>query len=222
MRKILKFKFLLGLFFVNVMGVFFFTHGVKATSPSSQLEEQNNVKKLVLLGDSITEGIGVSKETTYGALIQEKLKKNKKNWIVINSGISGSTSASIPSRMKWVLKGKPDLIVLAIGANDALRGLKLEVTKKNILESVELAQKANVKVIIAGMLTPPNYGKKYSQDFAQLYQDVAKQTQAKLIPFLLEGVAGHSEFNIADGIHPNEKGHQKISEIVYKAIEEYL
>lgn len=179
-------------------------------------------KKLVLLGDSITEGLGVAKESTYGALLQEKIVKAQKNWVVVNSGVSGSTSASAPSRMKWILKSKPDLIILALGANDALRGLKLEATKKNLLEALQLAQKAGVKVILAGMLTPPNYGKKYSQDFAQLYKDVAQQSKVKLIPFLLEGVAGHTDLNIADGIHPNEKGHQVISEIVYKAIEDYL
>jgi len=179
-------------------------------------------KKLVLLGDSLTEGLGVSRDSTFAALVQEKLKKNNKNWIVTNSGVSGSTSASAPSRMKWILKSKPDLILLAIGANDALRGLKIEATKKNILEAIMLAQKSAVKVILAGMLAPPNYGKSYTQEFSKLYKDVAHQTKVKLIPFLLEGVAGHPELNIADGLHPNEKGHQIVAEIVYKAIEEYL
>lgn len=182
----------------------------------------NHSKKLVLIGDSITEGFGVSREATYSTLVQEKLKKAQKNWTLVNSSISGSTSASAPSRMKWILKSKPDLILLAIGANDALRGLKLEATKKNLLEALQLAKKEGVKVVLAGMLAPPNYGKKYSQDFAQLYRDLARESKVKLIPFLLEGVAGRTEMNIADGIHPNEKGHQIISEIVYKAIEEYL
>ncbi len=189
---------------------------------SASAKESNQPKKLVLLGDSLTEGFGVSKNSTYGALIQEKLKKNHKNWTVINSGVSGSTSASLASRMKWILKSKPDLILLAIGANDALRGLKLESTKKNILEAIKSAQGESAKVLLAGMLAPPNYGKTYTQEFERLYRDIAQQTKVKLIPFLLEGVAGQKELNIADGIHPNEKGHQVIAETVYKAIEEYL
>lgn len=189
---------------------------------SASAQESNQSKKLVLLGDSLTEGFGVSKNSTYGALIQEKLKKNHKNWTVINSGVSGSTSASLASRMKWILKSKPDLILLAIGANDALRGLKLESTKKNILEAIKSAQGESAKVLLAGMLAPPNYGKTYTQEFERLYRDIAQQTKVKLIPFLLEGVAGQKELNIADGIHPNEKGHQVIAETVYKAIEEYL
>lgn len=190
--------------------------------PVTTTSNLNQTKKLVLLGDSITEGFGISREATYSTLVQEKLKKAQKNWTVVNSSISGSTSASTPSRMKWILKSKPDLVLLAIGANDALRGLKLESTKKNLLEALQIAKKEGVKVILAGMLAPPNYGKKYSQEFARLYKDLAQETKVKLIPFLLEGVAGHTELNIADGIHPNEKGHQIISEIVYKAIEEYL
>lgn len=179
-------------------------------------------KKIFLVGDSLTEGLGVAKEASYGSVLQTQLEKNKKKWTVVNSGISGSTSASIPARIKWVIKSKPDLIVLAIGANDALRGLKLEATKSNILEGIKLAQAASVKVVLAGMLAPPNYGTAYTQSFAQLYRDIARQTHVKLIPFLLEGVAGHSELNTADGIHPNEKGHKIVAETVYKAIEEFL
>ncbi len=179
-------------------------------------------KKLILLGDSITEGIGVAKDLTFGSRLQEKFKQNKKNWTIVNAGISGSTTASVVTRMKWVLKSKPDLILIEMGANDALRGFKLEMTKKNLVDAVKLAKAAKVKVMLAGMLAPPNYGKDYTKKFSKMYQEIAREEKIPLMPFLLEGVAGHKELNLADGIHPNEKGHQLIAETVYKFLSEHL
>lgn len=179
-------------------------------------------KKLVLLGDSITEGIGVAKDLTFGALLQEKLNRNHKKWTIVNAGISGSTTASVVTRMKWVLKSKPDMIFIEMGANDALRGFKLEMTKKNLVDAIKLAKAAMVKVVLAGMLAPPNYGKDYTKNFSKMYQEIAHEEKILFIPFLLEGVAGHKELNLADGIHPNEKGHQLIAETVYKFLSEHL
>lgn len=175
-------------------------------------------KKLVLIGDSLTEGYGVAKESTYGTLLEEKIKQSGKKWLVITSGISGSTSASAPPRMRWVLKSKPDVVLIALGANDALRGLKITETKKNIAEAIDIASSEKIKVILAGVLAPPNYGKDYTKNFAQIYKDLAKEKNVKLIPFLLEGVAGVKELNLADGIHPNEAGHKIIAETVFQAI----
>lgn len=180
------------------------------------------IKKIVLIGDSLTEGYGVAKESTYGSILQQKIKAAGKSWQVEVSGISGSTSASAPARIKWILQSKPDLIVLAIGANDALRGLKVTETTKNIESAILLAKSKNVRIILAGLLAPPNYGTQYTKDFASIYKSLAKKHQLKLIPFLLEGVAGHAHYNLADGIHPNEKGHQMIAETVFSAIKDVL
>jgi acyl-CoA thioesterase-1 len=114
------------------------------------------------------------------------------------------------------------MIVLALGANDALRGLKVEETEKNLSEAIEIAQKAGVKVALASMLAPPNYGKKFADDFGAIFPRLKKKYSVILIPFLLEGVAGDSKLNISDGIHPNERGHQIIAQTVFKALEASL
>lgn len=181
-----------------------------------------SMSRLVILGDSLTEGLGVAKENTFAAVLQKKINESGKKWEVINSGISGATSASGPSRMKWNLKAKPQMVIIALGANDGLRGLPIESTEKNLDQTIEIAEKEKIKVVIAGMLLPPNYGEAYSKKFKDLYQKISQKHKLKKIPFLLEGVAGNPEMNQDDGIHPNEKGHQKIAETVYQAIKDLL
>lgn len=177
-----------------------------------------NPKRLLVLGDSLTEGYGVAREASFPALLEKKIIASGKNWVVINAGISGSTTASGPSRLQWQLKTKPDMMILALGANDGLRGLPITDTKKNLSKTIELAQKENVKVMIAGMLLPPNYGEEYGKKFGAMYEDLAKFYKLPKMPFLLQDVAGKSALNQADGIHPNEKGHEIIAENVFKAI----
>jgi acyl-CoA thioesterase-1 len=179
-------------------------------------------KKLVILGDSISEGYGVSKENSYPSLLENKISQSGKKWTVINASISGSTSASGPSRIKWQLKNKPDLILIALGANDGLRGLPVPAMKKNLAETIELAQKEKIKVVIAGIMMPPNYGKSFTAEFKKVFPDLAKQYKIKLIPFLLDKVAGNPDLNQTDGIHPNEKGHRIVFETVYRFLKEDL
>lgn len=174
--------------------------------------------KIVVLGDSLTEGYGVSKEKAYPALVEKALRAKGKDVTVVNGGSSGATSASGPPRLKWFLKGKPDMMLLALGANDALRGFDLAATERNLATTIEAAQKAGVKVLLAGMKAPTNYGEEYRKRFEGLYGRLAKRFSVPLLPFLLEGVGGHPELNLADGIHPNEKGH----EVVAKAVTVFL
>lgn len=189
-------------------------------SPSVFAVEAKN--KLVVLGDSLTEGIGVARSTAFPALLEKKIQADGKDWVVVNAGISGATTASGPSRMRWQLKSKPKIIILALGANDGLRGIDLKSTEKNLADTIEIAKKENIHLILAGMMLPPNYGEKYTQDFKAIYVRLAKKYQLKKIPFLLEGVAGNPKLNLADGIHPNEKGHEIISQHVYDAIKDQL
>lgn len=175
-------------------------------------------KKIVIIGDSITEGYGVSHEQAYPALVQKKIEASGKPWVVVNSGISGSTSASAPGRVTWHLKQKPDLIVLALGANDGLRGLPTKSMEDNLGKAIAACKKAGVKVLVAGMLMPPNYGVEYSRQFAAVFPHLAKKYEVGLIPFLLDKVGGNQSLNQTDGIHPNEKGHQIVAETVYQAI----
>lgn len=175
-------------------------------------------KKLVILGDSLTEGIGVAQAAAFPALLEKKIRAAGGQWSVVNAGVSGSTSASAPSRMKWLMKNKPDLFLLILGANDGLRGLKTEETEKNLAAAIEAAQKEKVKVILGGLYMPPNYGKDYTERFKALYLRLSKKYKVKLIPFILEDVAGDAKLNQSDGIHPNEKGHEVIAEHLYKSL----
>lgn len=179
-------------------------------------------KKLVVLGDSITEGYGVAKSAAFPTLLEAKLKAAKKDYVVINSGVSGATTASGPSRIKWVLKSNPDVILLILGANDGLRGLKIEESEKRLSETVEMGKKAGVKIILGGLYMPPNYGKEYTERFKKMYSKVAKDHKVTLIPFILEKVAGDPKYNLPDGIHPNEEGHKIVADNIFNAIKDEL
>jgi acyl-CoA thioesterase-1 len=170
----------------------------------------------------LTEGLGVARSSAFPALLEKKIQADGKPWVVVNAGISGATTASGPSRMRWQLKSKPQMIILALGANDGLRGLNLANTEKNLSETIEIAQKDHIKIVLAGMKLPPNYGSKYTEAFQAVYQRLAKKYHLQKIPFLLEGVAGNPKLNLADGIHPNEKGHEIIADHVYAAIKGLL
>lgn len=183
---------------------------------------ETQTKKLVIIGDSITEGFGVKRELAYPNLLQQKLDKEHRHWRVINSGISGSTSASAASRVAWHLKQKPNLIVLALGGNDGLRGSDVKAMEENLNKGVDAAKRAGVKIILAGIKVPPNYGAAYASSFEAVFPRVAQKNGVPLIPFLLEHVGGNKDLNLEDGIHPNEKGHAVIAETVYKAVRSFL
>mgnify|MGYP003687718693 CR=1 FL=1 len=179
-------------------------------------------EKILMLGDSLTEGYGVSEEHAYPKVLEGLIVESGKDYQVINGGVSGSTTASGTSRLRWFLKAKPKLVLIALGANDGLRGVKLSQSKKNLKNIIELATKNNIKVVLAGMRIPPNYGEDYTKQFQKLYIDLAREYKIKRIPFLLKDVAAIKELNIEDGIHPNRKGHKIMANTVYKYIKEYL
>ncbi len=180
------------------------------------------LKKIVLIGDSLTEGYGVSREQAYPALIQKRAEKDGLHWLVINAGISGSTAASAKSRVEWQLKQKPDLIMIALGANDGLRGTDIKNIESNLSAALEVTAKSGVKIILAGVYLPPNYGADYTRRFAAIYPRLAAKYHTALIPFLLENVGGQQNLNQSDGIHPNAKGHERIVNTVYPAIVKLL
>lgn len=185
--------------------------------------EKPALTTIAFLGDSLTEGYGLDKNKAFPALIENILKSKGKNVKVINAGISGSTSASAPSRMKWLLKAKPDWVVLALGANDGLRGLDIKEMKKNLVEAIEIAENAKIKILFAGMKVPPNFGEDYSKNFEKAFSDVAKQkSKVIFLPFLLEKVGGEKKLNLPDGIHPNEEGHKIMADLVLKYLEPKL
>jgi acyl-CoA thioesterase-1 len=181
-------------------------------------------KLILFYGDSLTAGYGLSTEEAFPSIIDKKLKEKGKPAKVINAGLSGETSAGGLSRLDWILRQPVDVFVLELGANDGLRGLPLSETQKNLQLIIDkvLAKYPKAKIVIAGMMVPPNLGSDYTTQFQKIYPDLAKKNKAALIPFLLQGVAGDEKLNIADGIHPNVEGHKIVANNVLKVIEPLL
>lgn len=177
-------------------------------------------KVILFFGDSLTAGYGLSVEEAFPAIVGKKLNDAKKPCTVINAGLSGETSAGGLSRLDWVLRQPIDIFVLELGANDGLRGLPLEQTQKNLQAIIDKVKAKNpkAKIVIAGMMVPPNMGKDYTTKFQKIFPELATKNKATLIPFLLQDVAGDEKLNQGDGIHPNVKGHQIVAQNVLKAI----
>ena len=187
------------------------------------LNASTNTNTILFLGDSLTEGLGVSKEEAFSNLVQSYIQNElKKDITVINGGVSGSTTSDALARLKWYMKKKPYIVFVALGANDGLRGLNLEESQKNLEEIIKYAQESNAKVLLAGMLIPPNYGPEYSKRFKEMYEQIKNKYNLKSMPFLLDGVAGEKELNQNDGIHPNVEGHKYIAKKVFEFIKEDL
>lgn len=180
-------------------------------------------KKLVVIGDSLTEGYGVAQNAAFPALLEQKLHAaGKTQWTVVNAGVSGSTTASAPSRMKWLLKDKVDLVLLILGGNDGLRGLKVPESEKHLADAIEYAQSKKVTVVLGGLYMPPNYGKEYTGQFKKMYEELAAKYKIKLIPFILDKVGGNALYLQPDGIHPNEAGHKVIADTIFKDLQGVL
>jgi acyl-CoA thioesterase-1 len=171
---------------------------------------------VVALGDSLTAGYGLEETEAWPALLEAKLAAAGLPWRVVNAGVSGETSSGTLSRTDWVLRQlKPEVVVLAIGANDGLRGIEPRLLESNLLAIVRRLQAGGATVVIAGMRMVVNMGEEYTREFAAVYPAVARETGADFIPFLLEGVAAVPALNLADGIHPNAAGHRVVAETVY-------
>jgi len=177
---------------------------------------------IVALGDSLTEGFGVAKEEAYPHLLEQKLLQKGHAVKVINAGISGSTSASAASRLRWYIRTNPDIVIIALGGNDGLRGLSVEHMKSKLAEAIELALSEKIQVLLAGMQIPRNYGTEYTETFRNAFYELAEQYSLQMIPFLLKGVGGVSSLNQADGIHPNPEGHQILTQTVIEYLEPLL
>ncbi|HTF19201.1 MAG TPA: arylesterase [Chryseolinea sp.] len=181
-------------------------------------------KVILFYGDSLTAGYGLSTEEAFPAIVDKTLNQKGKAVKVINAGLSGETSAGGLSRLEWVLRQPIDIFVLELGANDGLRGLPLEETRKNLQTIIDQVKKKypSVNIVVAGMLVPPNMGPDYAASFQKIFPDLAKKNSAGLIPFLLQGVAGNEKLNNADGIHPNVEGHKIVANNVLKVVEPLL
>src|SRR5437868_3146780 len=185
---------------------------------------QTPAKSLVFLGDSLTAGFGVEPSEAFPALIAEKIRAAGLPFEVQNAGLSGDTSAGGLRRIDWLLQRPIDVLVIELGANDGLRGLDLKSMKANIQMIIDKAKAKNpdVRIVLAGMQVPPNLGSEYAAGFQRVFAELARENNATLIPFLLEGVGGRRELNQQDLIHPSPAGHRIIADLVWRTLEPIL
>lgn len=167
---------------------------------------------IVALGDSITSGLGVAADEAYPALLEARLRRDGYAYRVINAGVSGDTTAGGLRRVDWVLRARPEIVILALGANDGLRGQSPPTTRANLEAIVARLTAAGARVLLAGMRLPPNYGEGFTRQFEAIFPAVARRANVALVPFLLDGVAADPTLNQADGLHPNAAGHRVIAD----------
>lgn len=192
-------------------------------SPNDKkLDSEKSEKTLIFIGDSLTEGYGVNLSEAFPEVVRGRLTTQGHKVRVINGGISGSVSADADRRVRWYLKTKPDVLILALGANDGLKGTPPETVKKNLAAAIDLAKSHQVKVLLCGIRLFTNFGPDYTKKFERIYHELAKEKGVPFIPFLLEDVALKKELNQSDGKHPNAKGHKLIGERVARELEKLL
>jgi acyl-CoA thioesterase-1 len=180
------------------------------------------MKTILAFGDSLTVGSGVAVDDAYPARLERRLRQDGYAYRVINSGVSGETTAGGLRRVDWALHGRPDIAIVELGANDGLRGLSPAMTRANLAQIIERFQAAGVTVVLAGMRVPPNYGPEYSGAFASVFPDLARRYHTPFIPFFLEGVAGVAGLNQADGLHPTSDGYGIVVERIWPVLRPLL
>jgi acyl-CoA thioesterase-1 len=182
------------------------------------------MKNILAFGDSLTAGYGLGPGEGFTDQLERTLNEQGLNVKVANAGVSGDTTSGGLSRLEWVLVSASDLdlVILALGGNDALRGIQPEITRKNMDKMVSILKEKNIPTLIAGMMAPPNLGPQYGDKFNTIYSDIAKKYDVAIYPFFLDGVAGFLELNQNDRIHPNPKGVKIITEKMSPSIIEIL
>jgi len=194
--------------------------GTPADSPSSRTDDER--PKIVVLGDSLTAGLGLLETQSYPHLLQEKIDRDGFHYEVVNAGVSGDTTAGGLRRLDWTLQEDVRVLIVALGGNDGLRGLSVSEMKQNLGQIIETGRSKHAVVILAGMEAPPNYGAEYAASFRQAYRELAVKYKVLLIPFLLDKVAGQASLNQADGIHPNPQGAAIVADTVWTALKPLL
>ncbi|MCX2744011.1 arylesterase [Mangrovivirga sp. M17] len=193
---------------------------------SSETKKQNKATKVILFyGNSLTAGLGVDPEESFPSVTESILDSLGYNYEIVNAGVSGETTASGLSRLDWVIDNTDfDVFVLELGANDGLRGIPVEETYRNLTEIIKKVRKADpdVKILLTGMMVPPNMGPEYSSAFLEVFPKVAEEQNVEFMPFLLKDVAGIDSLNQDDGIHPNVKGHKITARNISKVLTEQV
>jgi acyl-CoA thioesterase I len=178
--------------------------------------------KLVILGDSLTAGFGLAAAEAFPARLEAALRQRGLEVEVANAGVSGDTAQQGLERLDWSVEADADAVIVELGANDALRGLEPNETRKSLDQIIARLKARNIPVLLAGMLAPPNLGAAYKEQFDAIYPELARKHGVPLYPFFLEGVAAEHAFNLEDGIHPNAKGIEEIVRRMLPHVEEFL
>jgi len=215
--KTLKIKF----FFTFLM--LLMVPGCQEESNTLQAQPEKNFEgRIVAVGDSLTEGLGVEEELAYPAVLEKKLQARGYPFKVVNAGISGETSSGTLARIKWILTLNPDIVILVIGANDGFRGIDPELIRTNIHTIVKELKHNNVIVVLGAMQIVQNLGKDYTTAFAKIYTEIARSENIIFTPFFLKGVAANRQLNQADGIHPTAEGYQVIVDNIMPSVVEAI
>jgi len=194
-----------------------------AQSPAARATPAETLPKIVAFGDSLTAGFGLLEKESYPYLLQEKLKADGFDYEVVNAGVSGDTSIGGLERIDWVLEmDNVQILILELGANDLLRRMPVANMKKNLARIIEKAQAKKIRILLCGMLAPPNVGAQYQRDYQMVFPDLASEYKVEFLAFLLENVALNRDLNQADGIHPNAEGEKIMTENIYKALKPML
>lgn len=194
--------------------------GSAGVSGSADAARRADVGSVLFVGTSLTAGYGVGAELAYPSIIQQLIDSAGLRYRVVNAGISGETSAGGLRRIDWSLQQPADVLVLELGANEALRGLDPAEMRSNLDAILRRARDLypEIAIVIVGMMAPPNLGEDYARRFQDVYSDLASEYDAALVPFLLEGVAAVPSLNIEDGIHPNAEGHRRMARTVWNVL----
>lgn len=193
-----------------------------SSSRPSDAPASDGRPRVVFLGDSLTAGFGLASDEAFPALLRQRIDAERLRYTVVNAGVSGDTSAGGLSRLEWALEGDVRVLVVALGGNDALRGLPVDALQRNLSQIIERAQARRIRVVLAGMEAPPNFGQSYVVSFHQVYSNLAKKYNVALVPFLLQDVAGIESLNQRDGIHPTAEGAKKVADNVWVALRPML
>ena len=196
--------------------------GAGPAASSAASSAASTERTVVFVGDSLAEGYGVKKEQAFPEIAGELLRAKGLKVKVVNGGISGSVSADADRRVKWFLKLKPDVLVLELGSNDALKGTPVSVIEKNLESALQVADQAHLKTLILGMRIYTNFGPDYTKQFESLFSKLARKHHAELVPFLLEDVALQAALMQSDQKHPNVEGHRIVAKRVATALEKLL
>jgi len=202
-------------------------HGAPRTSPITDARRTPAVdarRTILFLGTSLTAGLGLDPDSAYPLQIQRMIDSAGMPYSVVNAGVSGETSSGLLGRLDWLMRQPFDVVVIETGANDGLRGVSVEAMRRNIQQTIERIRQARpaARIVLIQIEALPNMGKAYTQQFRDAFPDLAKSNDVVLLPFLLDGVAGRSELNQADGVHPNYEGERIVARNVWKGLKPLL